>query len=113
MFKLQTVSEHFRKSKIISKDLVKTIVEPDPLSSSRNSRKSSIVYKCKACRRVLATCDNLIPHQRAQNPHYWYSGTAKDKAGSCTQSVSITPMSWMEDSLRKSLSGKLHCPHCG
>ena len=99
MYKLEKVSENFRKSKIISQEVVRAVLEPEPT----NSRKSSIVYKCKACRRVLATCHNLIPHQ---------AGHCSQSGSHCSQSVSITPMAWMEESLQRSLAGKLFCPHC-
>ena len=67
MYKLQTVSHHLRKCKIISGDVVKKILEPDPLTTGRSAKKSSIVYKCKGCRRLLATCDNVIPHLQGEN----------------------------------------------
>ena len=111
MYKLQTVSEHLRRSKIISKDVVKSIVEPDPAEQGKHTRQCWMIYKCKACRRVVATCDNLIPHQPGQGPTWWCGG---GRAGEscCTKTVSITPMSWMEAALHCGLSGPLFCPQC-
>merc|ERR1711879_938887 len=66
MYKLQTVSEHLRRSKIMSRDLLKAVVEPDP-------------------------------------------GRGET---SCTKTVSVTPMSWMESDLGSGLAGPLFCPQC-
>ena len=110
MYKLHIVSEKIRKSKILSKEVANSVADLDPLSSEKLlCRNAAVVYKCKQCRRVLATCDNLIPHQPGRSP-YWHSlGT---RGSYCTQTISINPMAWMEESLRGSLSGKLTCPHC-
>ena len=111
MYKLHIVSETIRKSKILSKEAVNSVVDPDP-GLSRKYRNSAVVYKCKQCRRVLATCDNLVPHVTGHSP-YWYSlGRGQGGHTYCTQTISICPMSWMEDNLRTNLSGKLFCPHC-
>ena len=107
MYRLERLSENFRKSKIISKDVIRKVLEPDPIHSSKACWKSSVVYKCKGCRRLLATSDHLIPHLPGQSQDWTRSGP-----GSCSQSVSITPISWMEESLCRNLSGRLHCPHC-
>ena len=112
MYKLHIVSEKIRKSKILSKEVANSVADLDPMSSEKLlSRSAAVVYKCKQCRRVLATCDNLIPHQPGRSP-YWHSLGARGAEGYCTQTVSINPMSWMEESLRGNLSGKLACPHC-
>ena len=78
------------------------------------TRVHHLLPRCKQCRRVLATCDNLVPHVSGHSP-YWYSVAPRGSRGGqeqCTQTVSINPMAWMEDSLRSSLQGKLSCPHC-
>ena len=112
MYKLHIVSEKIRKSKILSKEVANSVADLDPLCSEKLlSRSAAVVYKCKQCRRVLATCDNLIPHHPGRSP-YWHSLGARGAEGYCTQTVSINPMSWMEESLRGNLSGKLACPHC-
>ena len=111
MYKLQTVSEHLRRSKIMSKELLKSTLEPDPGRRGRGTRQCWMIYKCKSCRRVLATCDNLIPHQAGHSPSWWREGR-EVKEMSCTKTVSITPMSWMEATLHSGLAGPLFCPQC-
>ena len=112
MYKLHIVSEKIRKSKILSKEVANSVADLDPLSSEKLlCRNAAVVYKCKQCRRVLATCDNLIPHLPGRSP-YWHSLGTRGAGSYCTQTISINPMSWMEESLRGSLSGKLTCPHC-
>ena len=111
MYKLQTVSEHLRRSKIISKDVVKSIVEPDPAGRGKQTRQCWMIYKCKSCRRVVATCDNLIPHQPGHSPTWW-CGSARPGESCCTKTVSITPMAWMEATLHCGLAGSLFCPQC-
>ena len=112
MYKLQTVSEHLRRSKIISKEVLKSLLEADPGQRGRQTRQCWMIYKCKACRRVLATCDNLVPHQPGHSPTWWSPGSPRAAETCCTKTVSITPMSWMEATLQCGLAGPLFCPQC-
>ena len=109
MYKLHIVSEKIRKSKILSRETVSSVIDPDP--ELGKCRGAAVIYKCKECRRTLATCENILPHQPGQSP-YWYSRLDRSRQQFCSQSVSINPISWMEDSIRSSLSGKLMCPQC-
>ena len=70
MYKLHIVSEKIRKSKLLSRETVNSVVDTDPGAEGqgRGYRNSAVIYKCKQCRRVLATCDNLIPHISGKDP---------------------------------------------
>ena len=112
MYKLHIVSEKIRKSKILSKETVSSVIDPDP--EVGRCRGAAVIYKCKECRRTLATSENIMPHKPGQSP-YWYSRLERSqsfKQQYCSQSVSLNPLSWMEDSIRSSLSGMLVCPQC-
>ena len=91
MYKLHIVSEKIRKSKILSKETVSSVIDPDP--EVGRCRGAAVIYKCKECRRTLATCENIMPHKQGQNP-YWYSRLDRSqsfKQQYCSQSVSINP----------------------
>ena len=66
MYKLHIVSEKIRKSKILSKEVANSVADLDPQVEKLLTRSAAVVYKCKGCRRVLATCDNMIPHLPGQ-----------------------------------------------
>ena len=72
MYKLHIVSEKIRKSKLLSRETVNSVVDTDPGAEGqgRGYRNSAVIYKCKQCRRVLATCDNLIPHISGIDPFF-------------------------------------------
>jgi dual specificity phosphatase 12 len=81
------------------------------------------VFKCKRCRRTLATSHNLLPHVRGERPQWtdskWSLPAEEVLEGAsdlgldlCSQSVFISPVRWMQAEVRQSLAGRLYCPNC-
>lgn len=123
----------FFQAKILFRDILDQVIDPDPAGGLPGSEASAVaaaaksrypmVYKCKKCRRTLATAFNLMPHVKDECPVWTaskWSLQAEDVLESaseaglnlCSASVSINPVRWMELEIRQSLSGRLYCPNC-
>lgn len=79
-------SARMRKAKILFRDTLDSLLDDDPGCNEGNSAKSqysstksvsghsgtfySLVYKCKRCRRTLATSHNLMPHVAGETPEW-------------------------------------------
>ncbi|GLV41145.1 MAPK Phosphatase 4 [Carabus blaptoides fortunei] len=114
-FRLSMAADRVRKTKILPQcymDLIKgdpgiMQVKPDPK-----------VYRCKKCRRIVASESNVISHTE-RNKLYWNgknrpdnkeetSDTEKDV---CVQTYFVEPIAWMKN-VTQTVQGKLHCPKC-
>jgi len=133
MFKLHMAAMRMRQAKILFRDTLESVIDPDPSGGLPGSAASAmasaskgrypLVYKCKKCRRTLATAFNLLPHIQDESPIWTdskWSLPAEDvlEAASenglrlCSASVFINPVKWMEPEIRQNLSGRLYCPNC-
>ena len=91
MFRLHCASERMRKAKILFRDSLDLVLDEDPAASSgnmagilsgitgeynmskseqRSSGNHPVVYKCKRCRRTLATAYNMLPHCVKESPDW-------------------------------------------
>ncbi len=123
MFKLRLAAERMRKAKVLFRDSLDGVIDDDPGETSL-SPGDSLLYKCKRCRRTLATSRNLIPHVRGETPdwhdHKWslpaeevLEGAADLGLDLChPRSVFICPVGWMRAEVRQTLAGRLRCPNC-
>ncbi|KAK9836181.1 hypothetical protein WJX81_007312 [Elliptochloris bilobata] len=78
----------------------------------------AVLYRCRTCRRIVASSANAIPVERGD-------GTFRNKRGGQPQrgleaaetSLFVEPLRWMTDALQlgkdRVVSGKLSCPGCG
>ena len=67
-----------RQAKILFRDTLESVIDPDPSGGLPGSAASAmasaskgrypLVYKCKKCRRTLATAFNLLPHIQDESP---------------------------------------------
>ena len=142
MFKLRLAAERMRKAKVLFRDSLDGVIDDDPgdgasTSSSSGSAGSggtgggigsgvghTLLYKCRRCRRTLATSHNLVPHVRGEAPDWrdpkWslpaeevLEGAADLGLDLChPRSVFICPVGWMRAEVRQTLSGRLRCPNC-
>lgn len=98
IFRLNMAADKVRKVKILPQDYF-DLIKPDP--GLTQTQPEPNVYRCKKCRRVLASESNLITH--------------KDKASGegvcCTKTYFLEPLSWMSN-ITQITQGKLHCPKC-
>lgn len=132
MFRLFCASERMRKAKILNKDTLDKVLDVDPAgrlpgSSEAATSKSRypMIFKCRKCKRTLASAFNILPHMKGEMPNWmdskWAGLTEEDilddasnpaGLGLCSQSVFVTPVRWMESEIKQSICGKLYCPDC-
>ncbi|TRY68328.1 hypothetical protein TCAL_03807 [Tigriopus californicus] len=123
MFKLRLASERMRKAKILFRDSLENVLDEDPGERGSARGHYSQLYKCKKCRRTLATSHNVIPHVIGESPDWangkWslpaeevFEGASDIGLELCSQSVFINPIRWMQSEIKQNLSGRLYCPNC-
>ena len=124
MFKQHLASERMRKAKILFRDTLDNVLDQDPGENhSSKSKNYSMLFKCKRCRRTLATSHNLMPHVRSEPPVWndakWslpaeevLEGTSDLGLELCNQTVFINPIRWMQNEVKQSIWGRLFCPNC-
>ncbi len=123
MFRVSLAAERMRKAKVLFRDSLDYILDDDPGEVPGGSAKCSQVYKCKSCRRTLATSHNLSPHESGETPRWtepkWSLPAEEVLEGAsdlglrlCTRSVFINPVAWMRTEIKQSLGGALYCPNC-
>ncbi|XP_050308982.1 dual specificity protein phosphatase MPK-4 [Anthonomus grandis grandis] len=93
IFRLNMAAERVRKVKILPQNFM-DLIQPDP--GLPQTQPHPNVYRCKKCRRVLASENNLIVHQ--------------ENGKKCIKTYFLEPISWMD--VTQTLQGKLHCPKC-
>ncbi|CAH2002478.1 unnamed protein product [Acanthoscelides obtectus] len=94
IYRLTLAADRVRKVKILPQEF-SNLIAPDP--GLEQIHPEPKVYKCKKCRRVVASESNLIMHQ--------------DKGEPCRQTYFVEPMAWMNITAG-TMQGKLHCPKC-
>ncbi len=132
MFKLHLAGERMRKAKILFRDSLQNVLDEDaggevpldPLSSAGSAKGNfSQTYKCKRCRRLLATSHNLMPHVPKEVPVWtdskWslpaeevFEGASDLGLELCSQSLFVNPIRWMQAEIKQTLTGRLYCPNC-
>lgn len=131
--RLHMAAVRMRKAKILYRDILDSVIDPDPAGGLPGSAASALaaasksryplVYKCKKCRRTLATAFNLMPHVHKESPKWsdckWslpaqdvLEAAAERGLQLCSASVFVNPLRWMEPEIRQNLSGRLYCPNC-
>jgi len=153
MFRLHCASERMRKAKILFRDSLDIVLDDDPAvhdgvgghpppsmmtsssvfsslhggggggGGSGSAKNHPMAYKCKRCRRTLATAYNLLPHCVGESPNWldekWalpseevLEGASDCGMNLCASSLFINPIKWMANEIKAKLSGRLYCPHC-
>lgn len=71
-------------------------------SSSESFSNSQVMYRCKKCRRIVATHESIVTHERGKGESCFKwskrSGNSRgieNKPADCT-SIFVEPMKWME-----------------
>lgn len=127
MYRLQIAADKVRKAKILPQSCI-DLIKPDPALTT--VRPEPTVYRCKKCRRIVASASNILPHmthekqiwrhisskrspkeiKRVQEP---VERVRKDDrtVELCTRIYFVEPLAWMPDIIRN-VEGKLNCPKC-
>ncbi|XP_078045145.1 dual specificity protein phosphatase MPK-4 isoform X2 [Augochlora pura] len=128
MYKLQIAADKVRKAKILPQDCM-NLVRPDPALATVHPEPT--VYRCKKCRRIVASASNILPHVPKEQQVWRHISTKRTSKQSkavheplelpqkdenepvefCTKILFVEPMAWMPDITHK-VDGKLNCPKC-
>ncbi|RZC39132.1 DSPc domain containing protein [Asbolus verrucosus] len=92
-FRLNIAADRVRKVKILPQTFM-DLIKFDP--GLTQTQPEPNVYRCKKCRRVLASESNLITH--------------KIGGEVCTKTYFLEPLAWMN--VTQTTHGKLICPKC-
>ncbi|KAE8653219.1 hypothetical protein Csa_019710 [Cucumis sativus] len=87
-------------------------------SSSESVSNPQVMYRCKKCRRIVATQESIITHERGKgescfkwNKRSGNSQGIENKPADCT-SIFVEPMKWMETLQDGHVEEKLVCIGC-
>ncbi|XP_051124775.1 probable inactive dual specificity protein phosphatase-like At4g18593 isoform X2 [Andrographis paniculata] len=75
-----------------------------------------LIYRCKKCRRIVATKDHIVAHERGegQKCFKWKKrddGFDRDSMPDCS-SIFVEPMKWMQSVGEGCVEDKLQCIGC-
>ncbi|KOC65958.1 Dual specificity protein phosphatase 12 [Habropoda laboriosa] len=130
MYRLQIAADKVRKAKILPQNCAE-LIKPDPALAT--VRPEPTVYRCKKCRRIVASASNILPHMPKEKQiwrHISSKKTSKQSKSSheplgplernkeeqqpvefCTKILFVEPLAWMPD-ITHNVEGKLNCPKC-
>ncbi|XP_042487853.1 dual specificity protein phosphatase 12-like [Macadamia integrifolia] len=94
------------------------VVSSEVAESPNGEAKSTLAYRCKKCRRVVALKDNVVSHipGEGETSFEWQkrrSGNPFNKFDEheCS-SIFVEPLRWMTIVEEGGMEGKLSCAHC-
>ncbi|KAK9917815.1 hypothetical protein WJX75_008567 [Coccomyxa subellipsoidea] len=101
LHKMEKLGEQWWKQKSVETDSLAQVSEAPDLQVAR--------YRCRKCRRLLATEKNSI---RLTTGAEDSGGGAEASEDEQEASLFVEPMQWMTELSSGEVSGKLYCPHC-
>ncbi|XP_017298408.1 dual specificity protein phosphatase MPK-4 isoform X4 [Diaphorina citri] len=110
LYKLKRLSQIVKDVRLVPSSYGELIKADPGLTSNRPNPN---VYKCKKCRRVLFTLNNIFAHNRGVK-FTWKcqeDGVPPSDSELCKEKIFIEPLVWMKD-VKTCPSGKLTCPRC-
>ncbi|XP_069696399.1 dual specificity protein phosphatase MPK-4 [Periplaneta americana] len=111
MYRLQIAADQVKKAKILPQSCM-DVVKSDP--SLITVKPEPLVYRCRKCRRIVASASNVLPHVPKEKQTWtdkkWSTGD-RETMVLCSETFFVEPLAWMP-SITQSLQGKLHCPNC-
>lgn len=131
MYRLQIAADKVRKAKILPSNFA-DLIKSDPALTT--VRPEPTVYRCKKCRRIVASASNILPHTPHERQIWRNVSTNKSEkilkskkstlpevltvendeenhTDFCTKTYFIEPLAWMSD-ISHNIEGKLNCPKC-
>ncbi|WCJ27187.1 dual specificity protein phosphatase-related [Euphorbia peplus] len=95
------------------------ILEHEPVahSSEKGSvTKPEVIYRCKKCRRIVASAENIVSHERGKGEECFKwkkrSGDHQDNEPPECSSIFVEPMKWMKTVEEGFVGEKLQCMGC-
>ncbi|KAF5742338.1 inactive dual specificity protein phosphatase-like [Tripterygium wilfordii] len=78
--------------------------------------KPQVVYRCKKCRRIVASKENIVSHDRGKGEQSFKwrkrSGNPLEEEPAECSSIFVEPMKWMESVQDGYVGEKLQCMGC-
>lgn len=132
MYRLQLAADRVRKAKILPQTCM-DLIKPDPALAT--IRPEPTVYRCKHCRRIVASASNILPHSPKEKQVWRHVSSKRYDKGVklgksskktndvdeinepksstelCTKIYFVEPLAWMPD-ITHNVEGKLNCPKC-
>lgn len=136
LYRLHCAAYHVSKARILPTAFM-DLVQPDP--ALIRAKPEPLVYRCRKCRRIVASASNLLPHIPKENPKWtdprltelMQSSSGKYSVKSpqtpdgpavndmpaippvsaCRETYFIEPLGWMAE-VQHQQQGKLNCPKC-
>ncbi|XP_066584358.1 dual specificity protein phosphatase MPK-4-like [Prorops nasuta] len=128
MYRLQIAADKVRKARILPQSCI-DLIKADPALTT--IRPEPTVYRCKKCRRIVASVSNVLPHSTHEKQvwrHISTKRTTKEKLKEspaavekkkeekkstelCNKTYFVEPLAWMPD-ITHNVEGKLNCPKC-
>ncbi|XP_028803886.1 probable inactive dual specificity protein phosphatase-like At4g18593 [Neltuma alba] len=84
-------------------------------SESKTTEKAHLIYRCKKCRRIVASDENIVSHERGKGEasFKWKKRNENtDKQPVDCTSVFAEPMKWMQTVNEGHVEEKLFCLGC-
>lgn len=113
-FRLSIAADKVRKTKILPQNYLDLIKSDPGLMQVKPDPK---VYRCKKCRRIVASESNIIPHTE-KNKLYWNGKNRPELVDNnepektiCQKTYFVEPIAWMQ-TIVHNVQGKLNCPKC-
>ncbi|CAL8464986.1 g4521 [Coccomyxa elongata] len=97
LYKMEELGKQWWKEMTVEMDTLAQVSDAPELQVAR--------YRCRKCRRLLATEKNSIQAELGENRGYGPSGAQE-------ASLFVEPMQWMTELSSGEVSGKLYCPNC-
>ncbi|CAM0956056.1 unnamed protein product [Alopecurus aequalis] len=73
-----------------------TVVETKANPEKQTSNPANVIYRCKKCRRMVATQEYVVTHKVGSGESRFYRHKTNDKGPECTPAIFVEPMKWME-----------------
>ncbi|VFQ97102.1 unnamed protein product [Cuscuta campestris] len=84
-------------------------------NNSDSDPKPQVIYRCKKCRRIVASEEQVVPHERKGSKKRFGWGKRRDDDDAVEpecSSIFVEPMKWMEILEEGLVQAKLHCLGC-
>ena len=73
--------------------VVETKANPE---EKQTSNPASVIYRCKKCRRMVATQEYVVTHKVGSGESRFFRHKTNEKGPECTPAIFVEPMKWME-----------------
>lgn len=74
-----------------------SVVEVSNQTDVESEGKPQMIYRCKKCRRIVASEDQIVPHERGEGQKCFRrkKSDMEDELPECS-SIFVEPMKWMQ-----------------